>query len=203
MIKQLRSRLDQEKGKLSQLQCDLEQTQTALGVLEKDRTRIEKASIIIQEVSRQTQENLSWKISGLVSLAMDAIFPDDDYEFSFTFTPRRGRTEADIFLRDSKGNPIKPFDADGGGLINVVAFALRVSLWSLKRNTRPVLLLDEPFMFLHSRDAHTRVSELLKTISEKLKLQIIMISGEETQEIIKGADNVIKIKKIKGISEVA
>lgn len=202
MVKLLRQRLEREKGRFYQLSRDLGETRIRLQELEAEKIVIEKSSIIITTVAQQTQENLSWKISGLVSLAMEAIFPDDSYEFSLKFTQRRNRTEADIFLCDTKGNQIRPFDADGGGLVNVVAFALRIAIWSLTKASRPTIILDEPFQFLHSREAHARVSELLKTISEKLKLQIIMITGEETQELINGADKIIKIKKIKGVSEV-
>lgn len=164
---------------------------------------IEQAQLIIQAVAKETQEQLSWYINDMVTAAIEAVFPTDNYQFYLEFVQRRGRTEADLFLANKEGNRVKPSDAEGGGLINVVAFALRVALWSLTKATRPVLLLDEPFHFLHSRDAHEKVAELLRTISEKLGIQIIMITGEdESEEIIAGADKVFRVTKTRDVSVV-
>ena len=203
MVARLRQRLEQEKGRLGQVRADLSQSTTRLTSIRALGLIIEQAQVIIQTVGLGTQNQLQYCISNLVSSCIESIFPDDDYKFFLEFVQRRGRTEADLFLADSKGNRIKPSDAEGGGLINVVAFALRVALWSLIKSSRPVLILDEPFSFLHSRDAHAKVAELLKTISERLGLQIIMVTGEdESEEIIEGADKIFKIKKIKGVSTI-
>jgi DNA repair exonuclease SbcCD ATPase subunit len=203
LVASLRQRLEQEKGRLSQVQKDKSQTIDNLDRLFVGKIRIEQSQIIIQNVAQQTQESLSWYINDMVTAAIEAVFPEDGFQFFLEFVQRRGRTEADLFLADSKGNRIKPSDAEGGGLVNVVAFALRVALWSLTKASRAVLILDEPFHFLHSRDAHAKVAELLSTISERLGLQIIMVTGEdESAEIIEGADKVIRIKKVRGVSTI-
>ncbi len=203
MIQGLRQRLEQERGRLNQVRTDIAAAQARLDDLQKLRTRIEQVLIIFQTVAQQTQDQLSWHINDMVTAAIESIFPDDDWQFYLEFVQRRGTTEADLFLGDVHGNRIKPRDAEGGGLVNVVAFALRVALWSLSRTSRPVLILDEPFSFLHSRDAHGRVAELLKAISEKLSLQIIMITGEdESEEMIAQADKIIRVIKKTGISTI-
>jgi hypothetical protein len=204
LVGQLRQRLEQEKGKLHQVRLDKEASLFKIDSLKVTRGNIEQAQLIIQEVARTTQEQLSWFVNDMVTAAVEAVFPKDNYQFYLEFVQRRGRTEADLFLADDKGNRVKPSDAEGGGLINVVAFALRVALWSLTKATRPVLLLDEPVHFLHSRDAHEKVAELLKTISDKLGLQIIMITGEdESEEIISQADKVFRVSMTKGVSMVS
>lgn len=203
MVTAFRQRLEQEKGRLAQVRQDKAQIESSLCLLRAEKLQIEQGQIIIQTVAQTTQEQLSWYINDLVSSAIEAVFPDDNYSFFLEFVQRRGRTEADLFLADARGNRIKPSDGMAGGLINVVAFALRVALWSLTKSSRPVLVLDEPVHFLHSRDAHAKVAELLKTISERLGLQIIMVTGEDkSEEIIEGADSVLKIQKIRGESRV-
>jgi len=202
-INQIRQKLEQEKGKFEHIIRNKQDKLAKLDSLMEMRSDIEQAQIIIQNVAQQTQQQLSWYINDMVSAAIEAIFPNDDYLFKLEFTQRRGRTEADMYLINKDGHLIKPSDSEGGGLINVVAFALRVALWSLSKSTRPVLLLDEPFHFLHSRSAHEKVSELLQLISEKLNLQIIMITGEdESEEIIGNADKVFRIEKTRGVSGV-
>jgi DNA repair exonuclease SbcCD ATPase subunit len=201
-LTQLRQRLEQEKGKFQQIQADIVQTQTMLASLQTQALDIEQAAMIHRTVAQQTQERLSWYIDDLVTAAIEAVFPDDPPRFRLEFVPRRGRTEADLWLTDSSGNKIKPSDDDGGGLVNVVAFALRIALWSLTRATRPVIILDEPFVFLHNRDAHARVAEMLRTITERLNLQIIMVTGEdESEEIIGAADKVFRLVKKGAVSK--
>ena len=193
---QLRQRLENEKGKLQQVQADIAQTQTMLTDLQTQALDIERAALIHRTVAQQTQERLSWYIDDLVTAAIEAVFPDDPPRFKLEFVQRRSRTEADLWLTDSSGNKIKPSDDDGGGLVNIVAFALRIALWSLTRATRPVIILDEPFVFLHNRDAHARIAEMLRTITERLNLQIIMVTGEdESEEIIGAADKVFRLVK--------
>jgi DNA repair exonuclease SbcCD ATPase subunit len=203
MIQSLRHRLEQEKGRLTQVLADKDQAQNRLDTLAQDRLRIEQGILILQTVAEAVQGRLSYFINDNVTAAIEAVFPDDDWAFLLEFVQRRGSTEADLWLVDPKGNRIRPKDAEGGGLVNVVAFALRVALWSLSKSSRPVFLLDEPFHFLHGRGDHARVAELLRTISEGLGLQIIMVTGEdESEEIVAGADKVFEVRKIKGVSQV-
>jgi ABC-type thiamine transport system ATPase subunit len=130
-----------------------------------------------------------------VSAGIEGIFPDDDYKFDIGFVQRRGATEADIVLVDGQGNAIRPRDAEGGGLIQVASFLLRIACWSLTKATRPTFLLDEPFSFLHSREAHARIANLVKGVAET-GIQIVMVTGEdESEEIVAGADRVFRVDR--------
>ena len=195
MIKQLRTRLEQEKGALKTIKDSIAQAEAELAQLRAAGQDIDEATIIFQKVAQDTQNQLSWYVTDMASAAIEAVFPENqDYKLFLEFVQRRGRTEADIFLADSEGNRIRPADAEGGGFIDVVAFILRPTLWSLDRTTRPVLICDEPFRHLHSREYHGRVAELLRTLSDRLGLQIIMVTGEdESTEIIEGADRIFRI----------
>jgi len=199
MITALRHRLEQEKGKLKQVQFEKVICKGALGVLQEERSRIEKSAAIISMVGLATQQELEFRVGDLVSMALETIPFDENYRFQVEFVQRRGRTEADLFLVGKAGNRVRILEASGGGVANVVAFALRVSLWSLSKGIRPVLVLDEPFPFLRTKEAHAKAGELLKTISNKLGLQIIMITGEaESQDIIENADRVFYLRKKNG-----
>jgi DNA repair exonuclease SbcCD ATPase subunit len=199
MITPLRHRLEQEKGRLAQVRADKASTSSSLDNLRAERQRIERAAAIISMVGLATQQELEFRISDLVTMALEVIPFDEDYRFVVEFVQRRGRTECDLFLVGQSGNRVRILDASGGGVANVVALALRVSLWSLSKGIRPTLVLDEPFPFLRTKEAHAKAGELLKTISEKLGLQIIMITGEaESQDIIENADRVFRFSKVKG-----
>lgn len=197
---QLRSKLDQEKGKLSQLLTDKQLTEDRLKFGLELREDIEEAQIIIQTVAQEIQNQITDFISDMVTAALNAVF-DNSYEFKLSFVLRRGKTEADLkFIRN--GYELDPLDDSGGGIINVGGIALRVGLWSLAKNTRNVILCDEPVHFLHDSRAQERFSELFSSLSKELWLQIIMISGEENSEIIEGADRVFRLELVDGISQV-
>jgi hypothetical protein len=196
----LRSRLEQERGKLSQLLSDKKITEDKLNHNLELRVDIEEAQLIIQTVAQETQNQITEYISDLVSSALDAVF-DNPYTFLIEFVQRRGKTEADLkFIRD--GYELDPLEESGGGIVVIAAFALRVSLWSLIKSSRNVILCDEPAHFLHNPEAHRRFSELLKSLSDELKLQVIMISGEESEEMTSQADRVFRLELVNGITQI-
>jgi DNA repair exonuclease SbcCD ATPase subunit len=62
-----------------------------------------------------------------------------------------------------------------------------------------VLILDEPFRYL-STDLQSKASEMLNEISERLGLQIIMVTHEE--ELVDEVDKTFRVRINKGKSTV-
>ena len=166
-----------------QLNKERENTDLSIGRME---AAIE-ARRIFQELAQQTQKTIEDKINGLVTMALEAIFPDP-YKFNLRFVQKRNKTECEIIL-EKHGQEMKPMDAAGGGVIDVISMICRISFWALKRK-RPVLILDEPAKFV-SRDLLPKVAELLKTISSKMGMQMIVIT--HLPELAKCADQTIEI----------
>jgi DNA repair exonuclease SbcCD ATPase subunit len=104
-------------------------------------------------------------------------------------------------LKFSKeGEDCNPLDASGGGSVDVASFALRVAFMSMENPpSRKVLILDEPFRFV-SPDLQHKCSEMIREISQRMGLQVIMISHAEN--IIDSADKVFEVVKVGEISEV-
>jgi ABC-type dipeptide/oligopeptide/nickel transport system ATPase subunit len=161
--------------------------QKLVGFNELDSTLIQ-VQILFQNASEMTQKQLEFHISGLVSTALAAIW-DDPYEFKVEFIQRRGKTEADLYLIRNNVK-MKPLQASGGGVVDVVSLALRMAFWSLTRTTRPLLILDEPFKHLSS-DLQEKAADMLRMLSEKLNLQILMIS--HISKLIKSADRIFLV----------
>ena len=137
--------------------------------------KLEEAQTIIRTVALQTQQELQFRISSITTAALEAVFPDP-YEFQLQFVERGGKTEADaVFLRD--GEPIDPMSGSGGGAVDIAAFSLRASAWKLAPN-RPTIILDEPFRMLSS-DLMPKAASMLAELSQKLGLQIIMVTHRE------------------------
>lgn len=161
-------------------------------------TSLLKVQVLFQQASEMTQKQLEFHISGLVSTALAAIW-DDPYEFKVEFVQKRGKTEADLYLVRN-GAKMNPLHASGGGVVDVVSLALRMAFWSLTQTTRPFLILDEPFKHLSS-DLQGKAANMLKLLSEKLDLQVLMVS--HISKLIEGADKVFTISLQNGESVVS
>jgi len=198
-IQRLKDRLNIKKGEFNSLQRQISEETALLEINKESLQHHERALILAKDVAIKTQQQLEYQISELVTLAFAAVF-EDPYELKVEFVQRRGKTECDIFfVRD--GNKIEPMSASGGGALDIASFALRVaSMRLMSANIRPLLILDEPFRFL-SLDLQEKAALMLKEVSKKLGLQVIMVSHNET--LIENADNHIKITNRNGFSEVA
>jgi len=198
VITEIRNLLEQKKGKRNMLENNISTLSTKIKETGKDLRRHEQAREIIREVGLRTQQQLQIHISNITSMALEAVFPNP-YELKVEFVQRRNKTECDLlFNRD--GQDIDPLSASGGGAVDIASFALRVASWAMQNpRSRNTLILDEPFRYL-STDLLPRANEMLKEISKKLNLQIIMVSHAE--ELIEGADKVFTVTMRKGISKV-
>jgi hypothetical protein len=200
MIQQLRNKLEQKKGQRGILLSQQQSTQDKIIYHTKQVEFANKAQLIIQYVAKQTQQELEFHISNLVSMALESIFPNP-YEFKLEFVIRRNKTEADLWFVKN-GERVNPLMAAGGGVVDVAAFALRIALWSLGNpKSRNIIILDEPFRFL-SNDLQPKASLLLKELSDKLNLQILMIT--HNQNLVEAADKVFNINiDNKGVSQLS
>jgi hypothetical protein len=183
-VRHAQAKLEQEKGQQSLLLGQRVRANARLKGLEEELEYIEEARWVIQEVAQKTQQQISFHVSGIVSRALAAVFPDP-YEFVMDWVKRRGKTECDLlFERD--GERVHPLDASGGGPADVTAFALRIAALLLESPpSRRVLIADEPFRFV-SADLQHRCALMIREISERLRFQIIMVSHSE--DLIAGAD---------------
>jgi ABC-type uncharacterized transport system YnjBCD ATPase subunit len=197
VITSIRNRLEQEKGKLAQLAQEQTRVGEQITHYESIRDDVAMAQAVIQQVAQATQEQLALEVSGLVTMALQAIFPNP-HQFKCEFVQRRGKTEADL-LFERNGAAHNPMLSSGGGPVDVAAFALRVSLWSLAKTSQPVIVLDEPMKHL-SADLRPRAAELVHTLAEELGLQVIMVTHAE--EFIEAADKVFYVSQTNGISKV-
>jgi len=180
------------------LQRDVEALKVKGNTLEDRSLRLEKMRVLIQAVAEQTQKNLEFRISKLVTTALSAVF-DDPEEFLVKFVKRRGKTECDLlFIKN--GREMNPIGFTGGGVLDITCFALRIAFWSLKKN-RDTILIDEPFRNLHGIKEQERCSEMVKMLSDELGIQFLMVSDVDL--VNKAADKVFNVDLIDGVSVVS
>jgi DNA repair exonuclease SbcCD ATPase subunit len=137
-------------------------------------SRTEEARGILQAVAQSVQQTVHDKVAGVVSTCLSAVF-DEPYEFHINFVQKRGRTEAElVFVRD--GVEVDPMTASGGGVVDVVSFALRLACLMLTRPApRKLIVLDEPFKFV-SAEYRDRIREMLLGLAGQMGVQFIMVT---------------------------
>lgn len=157
---------------------------------------IEDSIAIMQSVSSSLQIDVRDKIVHIVQAALDATFAG--CLFKMEFVSRRDKTEIDLLMTDKDGNEQDIIYGQGGGLKDIVSFALRIALWTMGK-TSSVILLDEPFKFL-SEGHKEQGAELLKKLSADMGIQFIVVSHEEA--IINAGDSVNVISEGKLVKTI-
>ena len=180
-LSSLRTNLEQKKGQKTEIESNIKQSRLCVREKQRDLRRHEQAREIIREVGLKTQQQLEFHISEITSLAMEAVF-DNPYKLIVEFVQRRNKTECDLFFERDE-NRIDPLSSSGGGTVDVAAFALRIASWSMQSpKSRNTIILDEPFKHLRGINENEKVLEMIKEISIRLGIQIIMIGDEKVSK---------------------
>lgn len=196
------NKLEWYKGQRDMILKNIKSLKSDIKNKEEELKDIQEAQIIIQEVAKQTQEQIKYEISEPVSLAINSIFDTKEYKapyrFVFDFVSKRNKTECDFYLVNKDNEKENPLEDCGGGLIDIISFALRLSICTIAK-TRKVLILDEPFKWI-DKSKEEKVGQLLRLIVEKLGFQIIMVTHNNSYIDI--ADRHFNIIKKEGVSYV-
>lgn len=181
------------KGRLWMAEKELSEARTAKEGTDRHLEAMRALKATIQQVAKETQDQLRLRFEAIVQACLDAVFPGS-YKFMMEFVSRRGQVEVDMWL-DKDGTRMDPLDSNGGGVVDVMAIALRLCCLTLSTKAR-VLMLDEPFGHLRG-EARDKLGELLAIISERLNVQIIMV-GDVVGSVVPGKE--FKVTKVNGIS---
>lgn len=135
-----------------------------------------EAHWLLIETSKTIQRQFKQNVEVLITHAIQTIYKYP-YVFKLNFEMKRNNLEVTPIVKKGKTN-LRPKDDMGGGILDVIAFGLKIILWYLEApQTRAVLFLDEPFRFLGSLS--NKAGYMLKYLSKYFGLQIIMTSHDK------------------------
>jgi len=189
MSQELRNKLEQLKGKQAKVTEQIQETRLSIRTEGKSLVYYEQARELVRAVGLETQQSLQFHLSDITSMALDAVF-EEPYTLKVDFVQRRNKTECDLlFVRN--GKEIEPLESSGYGAVDIACFALRGASWSMKHpRSRNTMILDEPFKHL-DKLKHPMASRMLKEVSEKLGIQFIIVTHEDT--LTESADKVFSV----------
>lgn len=197
-----RSFLEQKKGARDTFISNKTKLEKEIEEHNKSYNYIKEAQEILQKTAKETQNKLSFHISNFITSALQSIWEDNAYEFKLEFIEKRNKTEVLMLLKTKDGdigldnlNNIR----SGGGVLDIVALALRVALWSLQPNKQPIMILDQPLSNLDMNHL-PKAGQLIEELSSKLGIQFLMINHNPALADI--ADVTYEIYKEGGISKL-
>ena len=129
---------------------------------------------ILNQLTEQVQNQVHSLLSHIVTKCLDTIYEPGLYEFRLTFKQKRGKTEPCISIA-TEGRDVDPLTESGGGIVDVVAFALRLTCLTMITPKGTSLFLDEPFKFV-SEDHRLTIKHLLTELSEQLNVQFVLVT---------------------------
>jgi len=137
----------------------------------------EIAMQIMEAVSLSAQELIHQKIDVPVTAALRTIYQDNSLSFSTELERSADRMEVDFrFRRGDEPIPGPILDSEGGGLVDVAGFTLRLCLFRLLGCKGPICL-DEPFRQV-DKSAWPRAIEFAQQISLGMGIQLFIVSHE-------------------------
>lgn len=177
-LEEIRTNVQKAQGSRLHLTEAIASRESRIAKAIEETKAFEDVQRLIQETAQEVQESLRFHIQDLVQHALDAIFPGPVYKFTVEFTVSRGRTDARLLL-EKGGNVMDDImDAEGGTIVQIIAMALRIAVWTLAP-TDNLLVFDEPGNQV-SVGYRPIFAEMLRGLSERIGLQIILVTHDET-----------------------
>ena len=201
-IPELEESIQRWGEELARRRWEKERLEEELATLEKraeeeeERVRLlERVGLLLRETARYAREQNQRQVERIVTSALSSVF-GEDFSFTIELSERGGQPAASFFVPAQVGGEtvrLSPQESRGGGVVDVVALALRLALLEAVRPPREgPLLLDEPCKHV-SREYLPHVARFLREMSRRFGRQIIMVT--HAQELEDAADAVFRVEK--------
>lgn len=191
-----------EESKRNLLQKQQNELKTDIEKINKEVDILEKVLILFQKTSKYAREQGKAQIENLTTKSLRYIF-DKNYQFEIDISEKRNISSAEFYVVEENENTIvktKPEISKGGGIVDIVSLALRLSFLE---NTNPKvegpLILDEPAKHV-SQDYTFDIGDFLLQFSKQMNRQIIMIT--HNPHLASLSENIYKVNQKNGISNV-
>lgn len=196
-VENLKEKLNREIGKREQLEKQVEEQQERVATLFSTLDVTQETVQLLTALADQRRDYMKSKVEDLVTFGISAVF-GIPYQFFFEVDENRGLRSMTPKV-SLNGEVMDIVNAHGGGLVVVIGFLLRVVTLALLGNKYKVMLLDETFS--HVSEVYLEpLSMLIKTVTSRLGIQIILVSHQEI--LTAAADKVYEVRLVNGNAQV-
>lgn len=173
-LSRMQTHYTKAQGQKELLETSLSLAQDKLDTIQSSIMRGELVQALFTKTSEYARAQLKTRIEATVTAGIQSIFQNDD-EFLVELGEFRGQSAADWRVR-TKGGTVDFENSDGGGLVDGVSAALRLSIIE---SCRPKLggpvFLDESGKHL-SREYLPNMAEFLKQYARTTNRQLFLIT---------------------------
>lgn len=182
-LQQIRRQIDAKLADYNHARRQAKEEKMALASAQEHVENVSKAQKVMQEIAETVQRKAHERVSSIVSRCLQTVFEDEAYQFRVEFVQKRGRTEAELIFERDGLRIDDALESLGGGVCDVVSFALRLAslIFSIPRKRR-LLLLDEPFKHVSAQYLPAIVS-LIEALSKEMGVQFIVVTHIEAMQI--------------------
>jgi len=177
-LKDLSVFISRQEGKRDQL-IELKSTyEEDLANIIKEVDLLDQVMVLFQKTSEYARSQAKSQIENLVTKCLQYVF-ESNIEFRIEIEELRNKANAEFYVIND--NPdfflkTKPEQSRGGGIVDIVSLALRISFMQTHKPTiEGPLILDEPAKHV-SEDYIYNVGDFLRQSSTMFNRQIIMIT---------------------------
>jgi len=177
-LKDLSAFISRQEGKRDQL-IELKSTyEEDLANIIKEVDLLDQVMVLFQKTSEYARSQAKSQIENLVTKCLQYVF-ESNIEFRIEIEELRNKANAEFYVIND--NPdfflkTKPEQSRGGGIVDIVSLALRISFMQTHKPTiEGPLILDEPAKHV-SEDYIYNVGDFLRQSSTMFNRQIIMVT---------------------------
>jgi len=192
--------LAKNQGKKELLAQELRECVAGLARTQNSIEIFEKAKIFLQQVSETARALAKARIETVVTKALQYVF-GLQYAFKIQLKYTPSRVEADFLVVTNYGNKTVenyPTTGKGGGIVDLLAIALKFSILELVNFDGPIWL-DEPFKHV-SEDYIPAAGRLLTYMGEMSSRQITIIT--HNPRLAEMCNKVITVAQTEGKSSI-
>lgn len=191
------------KGQLDNINKTLEEKQRRKNEIDQEVYLYRQVNRIYQLAAEYARNKSKSTMESLVTNALGIVFPGD-LKFNIDTEEKGEKTEAYFTVSSTYGGEhivkTEPQESRGGGIVDIIALALRVSLLE---TSRPVLngplILDEPAKHVSQEYSHN-VAEFLNLVVKTFERQVIMVT--HNSYLADSGDQAFEVKIENGVTHV-
>ena len=199
----LKNYLSRESGKRDKVSEQIEVNKTKVLKTNRDIELLEKVNILLQNTSEYGREQAKKQIEIIVTNCLQYVF-DSNIEFIIEIEQLYGKPNAEFYVITKSDNEViktKPELSRGGGIVDIISLALRISFLQIhKPLVEGPLILDEPAKHV-SEEYIFNVADFLKRISEMFNRQVIMVTHNNHLSSISTSSYRVHLKGTQSVVE--
>jgi len=181
-IEQTQKRIYQLEAKKERLASELTDAKKSLSHHTHQIEVHTRAREALKQIAAKLQVHIQHKIARIVTKCLQSIF-SEDMDFRIEFQTKKNATGSKMILTSDGIEVDDILNEQAGGVADICAFGLRLArMMCANPPVRKVLILDEAFKHVRSKERLDKISQMLRTLADELGIQFIIITNAAEQE---------------------